>query len=110
MARYSNVILDKKEKGVTVEDLQSLYEKKDYTFAEEMAATWHVEWIGQAVRNEIDFQAVKHLDRDPEYDPFTDENLEGFEDYRDFFVDQNIKNKEHHEILKDRIARNIIVK
>lgn len=105
--RYSNVIFDKKEAGVSVEGIQDLYKKEDYTFLEEAAATWHVEWIGQAIRNELDYQDYKTEPKDPNYEWWSDENLDGFEEYRDFFVDQNIRNKKHHDILKDRIARNI---
>jgi hypothetical protein len=105
--RYSNVILDKKEAGVSVEGIQDLYEKQDYSFLEEAKATWHVEWIGQAIRNELDYQDYKTEEADPNYEWWSDENMDGFEEYRDFFVDQNIRNQKHHDILKDRIARNI---
>ena len=56
----NNVILDKVEKGVSTEDLQNTYQKKDYTFAEEVNASWQLQWIGQAVQNEIDFQKYNY--------------------------------------------------
>ena len=104
----NNVILDKVEKGVSTEDLQNTYQKKDYTFAEEVNASWQLQWIGQAVQNEIDFQKYTDEPDDPNYAWMSDQNMDGYEEHTDWFATQDIRNKTHHDLLKARIDRNNI--
>ena len=104
----NNVILDKVEKGVSTEDLQNTYQKKDYTFAEEVNASWQLQWIGQAVQNEIDFQKYTDEPDDPNYAWMSDQNMDGYEEHTDWFARQDIRNKTHHDLLKARIDRNNI--
>ncbi|MEK9738455.1 MAG: hypothetical protein VW438_01865 [Euryarchaeota archaeon] len=76
----------------------------DLGFLDQADAAWELTWIGGLLRDQPFSERWQELPEDPNYDPFSDENIAGYENYRDKFM--GVKNQEHHQFIKNTIDRN----
>ena len=76
----------------------------DYGFFSDVGDEYHASWLGQTVQHFSLDNEYRDAELDYSYNPFLKENLEGYEEYADDFVE--VKNQEHHEFLKLKITKN----
>jgi len=75
-------------------------------FFEDVGDEFMLNWVGQIFqRNNLKDDFNFSLDIDPLYDPFTKDNLAGYEEYVSEF--KEVRNKEHHDFLKAVIDTNL---
>jgi hypothetical protein len=76
----------------------------DQGFRSDVRDEFMLSWIGQLYQNNyiLDNKIYKQAPEDPTYDPMQD--IEGFEQYADAFVDS--RNKEHTAFIKQKITLN----
>jgi len=79
--------------------------KYDMGFWSDVIDEWNLSWIGQVKDNAGTSNEWFDKGFDENYDPFAPENLDGFEEYADQFVE--ILNQEHHQVVKDQISKNL---
>ena len=76
----------------------------DYGFFSDVGDEYHASWLGQTIQHFSLDNEYRDAELDYSYNPFLKQNLEGYEEYADEFVE--VKNKEHHEFLKLKITKN----
>jgi len=84
----------------------TVYKPKPYdtSFLDEANAAWELTWIGGLLRDQPFSEDWQVLPEDPSYDAFSDENIAGYEKYKEKFLE--VKNKQHHQFLKNTIDYN----
>ena len=78
--------------------------KYDAGFISDVKDEFALSWLGQLSYQDRYDDGYQGKPVDLDYDPFAPENLAGFEEYASMF--KSVKNKEHHEFLKDKITLN----
>jgi len=76
----------------------------DAGFVSDVKDEFALSWLGQLIHQERYDDGFQNKPIDLDYDPFDPENLAGFEEYASAF--KYVKNKEHHEFIKDKITLN----
>ena len=77
----------------------------DSGFMSDVVDEWNLSWIGQMMEQKDYDMGFMNKPIDQSYDPFAPENLDGYQNFASKFV--NVRNKEHHEFLKEKIDRNL---
>lgn len=78
----------------------------DQGFISDVKDEFALTWVGALLQNTfvLDQKIYKEKPEDPNYDPLHPDNLRGFEEYADKFLD--VRNKEHHDFIKQQIWNN----
>lgn len=77
---------------------------KPTSFSEDVSDNFWLSWVGQYIEDEFREHGPYNKELDPTYDSMSTENLLGFEQYADQFVE--VSNREEHEFMKAQIVRN----
>jgi hypothetical protein len=90
--------------SIALPEAKSFATNYDYGFFSDTKDEFHLSWLGQVIQHFSEDDAYRDADLDITYNPFSDENIAGFEDYSESFKD--VKNREHHDFIKLKITQN----
>ena len=91
-------------KSQSVNQQYNDYKPQAGSFLEDTVDEFWLNWVGQTIENNFIYDYEGKEEFDAEFNPYADDYLEGYERYKDRFM--NARNEEHADHIKAKIDRN----